>query len=293
MLFFLHFFLDLSQIYNTLQSAGASLDRITEYLELETPIREAQNPRRPEGGFAGEISFRNVTFAYEETPIIEDLDLDIAAGERFALVGQTGAGKTTVVNLLARLYDVDEGRIALDGIDLREIAGHDLRRTIAVVPQDVFLFDTSIAENIRYGNPKATDEDIHRIARRVHAHDFISRLPEGYETEVGEGGVRLSGGQRQLVSFARAMLADPTALILDEATSSVDAHTEMLIRDALKELLKDRTSLIIAHRFTTLRRADRIGVMEDGGLTAVGTHEELIARSPIYRELLQKQGMAV
>ncbi len=284
---------DLSQVYNTLQSAGASLDRITEYLELETPITEAKEPRRPEGGFRGEISLQHVTFAYEETPVIEDLNLEISAGERFALVGQTGAGKTTIVNLLARLYDVDDGRITLDGIDLREIASRDLRRTVGVVPQDVFLFDTSIAENIRYGKPEATDEEIREIARQVHAHDFISRLPEQYDTQVGEGGLKLSGGQRQLVSFARAMLSDPTVLILDEATSSVDAHTEMLIKDALEILLEDRTSLIIAHRFSTLRRANRIGVLESGRLTAVGTHEELVAKSSIYRDLLQKQGMAV
>lgn len=282
---------DLSQVYNTLQSAGASLDRIVEYLSIEPSITEPRTPRRPEDGFSGEITFDNVTFGYDDTPVIKDLNLQIEAGEVFALVGQTGAGKTTVVNLLARLYDTDEGSVAFDGVDVREMSFSDLRDVVSVVPQDVFLFDASVRENIRYGRPDAGDEEVERAARRVHAHDFIVDLPRGYDTQVGEGGGRLSGGQRQLVSFARALLCDPKILVLDEATSSVDAYTEMLIRRAMEELMQDRTALLIAHRFSTLKRADRIGVMEEGHLQTVGTHEELLEKSPLYRELVERQNV--
>ncbi len=282
---------DLSQVYNTLQSAGASLDRIIEYLSIEPSISEPDDPQIPADGFSGEINIEGVTFAYEETPVIKDLNLHIPAGEVFALVGPTGAGKTTVVNLLARLYDTDEGSVRIDGIDVTQLAFDDLRSVISVVPQDVFLFDASIRENIRYGCPTATDEEVEEAARRVHAHDFISSLPDGYDTQVGEGGDRLSGGQRQLVSFARAILADPKILVLDEATSSVDAYTEMLIRRAMNELMRDRTALLIAHRFSTLKRAGRIGVMQSGRLQEVGTHDELMKSSELYRKLVQKQNV--
>ncbi|MFO8059280.1 MAG: ABC transporter ATP-binding protein [Bacillota bacterium] len=284
---------DLSQVYNTLQVAGAGLDRIWEYMSIEPAVREPEDPVRPEEGFRGGLSFREVSFAYGDEPVIRHLNLEVEAGEVFALVGSTGAGKTTVANLLARLYDVDEGSVAIDGVDLRQIALKDLRDLVAVVPQNVFLFDQSIRENIRYGSPGATDEEVEDAARRVGAHDIISSLPEGYDTQVGEGGMRLSGGQRQLVSFVRALLADPAILILDEATSSVDAYTEMILQEAMEELLSGRTAIIIAHRFTTLRKADRIGVMDGGVLVATGTHEELMDSCDIYRELFEKQKIDV
>ena len=282
---------DLSQVYNTLQSAGASLDRIMEYMFMEPSIVEPEEPETPSEGFAGEIAFEDVTFAYEDTPVVQDLTLKIASGEVFALVGPTGAGKTTVVNLLARLYDADAGSVHIDGVDVTDLAFADLRKTISVVPQDVFLFDTTIRENIRYGRPEATDEEVEQAARSVHAHDFIADMPNGYDTQIGEGGGRLSGGQRQLVSFARALLVDPQILILDEATSSVDAYTEMLIRKAMKKLMEDRTVLLIAHRFATLQRANRIGVMSNGVLQDVGTHEGLMQSSDLYRDLVQKQNV--
>ncbi|MFW5953201.1 MAG: ABC transporter ATP-binding protein [Candidatus Natronoplasma sp.] len=279
---------DMSQVYNTYQSAGASLDRIYEYMSEGSSIKEAEKTKSPEK-IKGEIEFDSVTFSYDEKTIIDELDLKIEAGEIFALVGQTGAGKTTIVNILTRLYDIDEGRIIIDGIDLRKYPKKRLRDVISVVPQDIFLFDTSIKENIRFGRLETSDEEVIEVAKKVHAHDFIEGLPDGYQTRVGEGGVKLSGGQKQLVSFARAMLADPKILILDEATSSVDAYTEVLIQDAMDRLFEDRSVLMIAHRFATLNRADRIGVLKEGKLIDTGTHEELMESNKAYRRLYEKQ----
>ncbi|MFP4001194.1 MAG: ABC transporter ATP-binding protein [Thermoplasmata archaeon] len=279
---------DMSQVYNTYQSAGASLDRIYEYMSEESEIKEAEKTKSPEN-IEGEIEFDDVSFAYDEEKIIDELDLKVGSGEIFALVGQTGAGKTTIVNILTRLYDVDEGLITIDGIDIRNYPKKRLREIISVVPQDVFLFDTSVKENIRFGRPEASDEEVIEVAKKVHAHDFIEGLPEGYETRVGESGVKLSGGQKQMVSFARAMLANPKILILDEATSSVDAYTEVLIQEAMDKLLKDRTVLMIAHRFATLDKADRVGLLKDGELIDTGTHEDLMERNETYRRLYEKQ----
>lgn len=279
---------DLSQIYNTYQSAGAALDRIYEYMSLEPSIKE-EGKYQLTKEVKGQIEFKGVNFGYEEEKVIDDLNLKFNTGEVMALVGPTGAGKTTIVNLLTRLYDVDDGKILIDGIDLRNLSFDFLRKTIAVVPQDVFLFDTSIKNNIAYGKPNATEEEIKEVARQVQAHDFIKDLPQGYETRVGEGGAKLSGGQKQLISFARAMLTDPQILILDEATSSVDAYTEVMIQQAMDKLLEDRTVLMIAHRFATLNKADRIGVLKDGELLDIGNHQQLIKESDIYRELVNKQ----
>ncbi|MFW5788205.1 MAG: ABC transporter ATP-binding protein [Halanaerobiales bacterium] len=279
---------DLSQVYNTYQSAGAALDRIYEYMSIEPSLKELNNPQLPEK-VKGEIEFKGVSFAYEKENVIEDLNFKINSGEVMALVGPTGAGKTTIVNLLTRLYDVDQGQILIDGVDVRELSFEFLRKNISVVSQDVFLFDTSIKNNIRYGKPEAEEKEIIEVARQIQAHGFIKDLPQGYETRVGEGGVKLSGGQKQLISFARAMLTDPQILILDEATSSVDAYTEVMIQEAMDKLLENRTVLMIAHRFATLKKAGRIGVLKDGKMIGLDTHQKLVKENKVYRKLVNKQ----
>ncbi len=283
---------EISQIYNTLQSAGASLNRTMEILSESPEVKEPEQPLTPPGGFCGGLQFQDVSFAYEEEPVLQDIDLQISPGENFALVGQTGAGKTTMVNLLTRFYDPDSGQILLDGVDLRHVSTADLRQVMAVVPQNVFLFDTTIRENIRFADPHADDEQVEAAAARVRADQFIREMPEGFDTTVGEGGSRLSGGQRQLIALSRAALLDAQILILDEATSHVDPHSEMLIRRAMPEILRGRTAFMIAHRLSTLERADHIGIMEDGRLLDVGTHEELIHSSALYRDLVKRQSSA-
>ena len=280
---------ELSMVYNTFQAAAASLDRIADYMARRPELAEPAQPVRPKGGFEGSITFETVTFGYGDEPVLHDLSLGVNAGETIALVGPTGAGKSTIARLLARLYDVREGAVRIDGIDVRQIGSVDLRRLVTVVPQDVFLFADTVRENIRYGDPQASDEEVEAAARRAQAHDFIIRPPKGYDSQVGELGAMLSGGQRQLIAFARALLADPRILVLDEATANVDAYTETLIQSALDEIRRDRTTLIIAHRFSTLRKADRIVVVEDGRIVGQGSHEELIAGNPVYRRLYQRQ----
>jgi ATP-binding cassette subfamily B multidrug efflux pump len=280
---------ELSLVYNAFQSAAASLDRIADYMGREPQVPEPAQPRRPEGGFEGGIAFQNVSFGYGPERVLHSLDLRVGAGETVALVGPTGAGKSTVAKLLARLYDVDEGIVRIDGVDVRQVAASDLRRLIAIVPQDVFLFADTIRENIRYGDPYASNEEVEAAARRAQAHRFIADLPRGYDTPVGELGATLSGGQRQLIAFARALLADPRVLVLDEATANVDAFTEALIQLAMDEIRRDRTMLIVAHRFSTLRQADRIVVLEDGRIVGEGSHEALIASNPTYQRLYRRQ----
>ncbi|MGC9468837.1 MAG: ABC transporter ATP-binding protein [Anaerolineae bacterium] len=280
---------ELSLVYNTFQAAAAALDRILDYLNREPTVTEPAEPERAEGGFEGGVAFEGVTFGYDEDVVLKDIDLRVRTGETIALVGPTGAGKSTLAKLIARLYDPEEGSVRIDGIDLRQIASDDLRRLVTIVPQDVFLFADTIRENIRYGDPKASDEEVEEAARRAQAHDFIMRLPKGYDSQVGELGAMLSGGQKQLVAFARALLADPRVLILDEATANVDAYTEALIQKAMDEIQQDRTTIIIAHRFSTLRKADRIVVVEDGRIVGEGTHEQLIADNPTYQRLYQRQ----
>jgi ATP-binding cassette subfamily B multidrug efflux pump len=282
---------ELSQVYNTFQAAAAGLERIYEYLTTTPLVRESPQPQRPTGGFRGEVVFTAVSFGYEgrEEEVVKDLNLQIRAGEAVALVGHTGAGKSTVARLLTRMYDVEAGSITIDGVDLRDLSFADLRRVVGRVSQDVFLFNGTIRENIAYGKPGAMEEEIDRALKSIYADKVFAALPHGLETRVGEGGVMLSGGQKQLVAFARVLLAGPRVLILDEATSSMDAYSEALIQKGLERLRAERTCLIIAHRFSTLQMVDRICVLEGGRITDMGTHAELSRRNALYRNLYLKQ----
>jgi len=281
---------ELSQIYNVYQSAAASAERIHRYLEIEPTIKDPENPVQFSQPVSGQITFDAVTFGYSpQRPVIHGISTEISPGDVVAIVGPTGAGKSTMAKLLARLYDPQEGQIRIDGIDLKRFKVEDLRKIVMIVPQEVFLFNGTIADNIRYGDLKASDSMVVEAAIKAHADPFIKQLPLGYNTQVGEAGMLLSGGQRQLIAFARAVLSNRPILVLDEATSSVDAATEVLIQKALETLLQGRTSILIAHRFTTLRKANRIMVMDEGRLVATGSHEELITESTLYRNLYEKQ----
>ena len=279
----------LGNLYNQLQSALAGAERVFEIIdeEPELPDRaDAVELTRVEG----EVDYDHVDFGYEEgVPVIKDVSLEAWPGRTFALVGPTGAGKTTLVNLLTRFYDVDEGSISIDGIDIRDVKKESLRQQLGIVLQDNFLFSESVMENIRYGRLDATDEEVVAAAKMANADQFIRRLPEGYQTELTERGENLSQGQRQLLSIARAILADPAILVLDEATSSVDTRTEMHIQEALLRLMEGRTSFVIAHRLSTIRDADRILVVRDGRIIERGNHEELLAKRGFYYELYTSQ----
>src|SRR5690349_4389997 len=275
----------LSQLYNTFLSATAALDKIMGVLDEEPEIVDRPGARDL-GRIEGHVRFEGVRFAYGRgEEVLHGIDLDVPAGTTVALVGHTGAGKSTIAKLLARFYEPTAGRITIDGADLNDVTQSSLRRQLGIVPQEGFLFAGTVAENIAFGRPDATPEQIVRAAQTVGAHDFILRLEDGYETQLGERGSRLSLGQRQLVAFARALLADPRILILDEATSSVDIGTERTIEGALRTLLADRTSFVIAHRLSTIRDADLIVVLEHGQVVEQGSHEELLARRGLYTSL--------
>ncbi len=268
---------EISQFYNTFQSASAALEKLSGVLEEEPAVPEPIKPVRITDA-QGALRLDHVRFEYvADRPVLPDLDLDVPAGMTLALVGTTGAGKTTLAKLVSRFYDPNDGRITLDGVDLRDITEDDLRKAVVMVTQENFMFNGTVADNIRFGKPEATMDEVVQAAQAIGAHDFITALPQGYDTDVANRGGRLSAGQRQLVAFARAFLADPAVLILDEATSSLDVPSERLVQRALRTILAERTAIIIAHRLSTVEIADRVLVMEHGRIVEDGTPTDLIA----------------
>jgi ATP-binding cassette subfamily B protein len=282
----------ISEVIGDLQRAAGATERLFELLAVEPAIRAPLNPVPLPDPSTGAIAFEHVTFHYPSRPdhaALADFSLDVRAGEKVALVGPSGAGKTTVLQLLARFYDAQSGSVKLDGVDIAQADPREVRKRLALVPQDPVIFAASVAENVRYGRPDASDGDVRAACVAAFADEFVARLPNGYDTFLGERGVRLSGGQRQRLAIARAVLADRPLLLLDEATSALDAESERAVQLALERLMIGRTVLMIAHRLATVRHADRIAVMEDGRIVAIGPHDALLRDSPLYARLASLQ----
>ncbi|MGN0374920.1 MAG: ABC transporter ATP-binding protein [Butyrivibrio sp.] len=282
---------NLASYYNKLVTNISAAERVFDIMDTPAEVTDAEDAKElPD--IEGKVDFHNVSFAYPDEPenyVLHNVSFTVAPGETVALVGPTGAGKTTIVNLISRFYNATEGKVTVDGYDLNEVTLESLRRQMGVMTQENFLFSGTIKDNIRYGRLDASDEEIIAAAKAVNAHDFIMKMEKGYDTEISERGARLSIGQRQLLAFARTMVSNPRILILDEATSSIDTHTEILVQQGIESLLKNRTSFVIAHRLSTIKNADRIFVIDDGGIRESGTHTELMAQKGAYYDLYQAQ----
>ena len=282
----------LSEIWGELQRAAGATERLMELINAEDDIKDPAQPKTLAQPVQGAISFEGVTFHYPtrpDTAALAGIDLQVRPGETLALVGPSGAGKSTILQLLMRFYDPSQGAVRIDGVDLRDMARADFRKSIAMVAQDPVIFAASARENIRFGRPEATDAEVEAAARAAAAHDFIMAQPEGYDTFLGKRGVMLSGGQKQRIAIARAILRDAPILLLDEATSALDAQSERLVQAAVEELAKGRTTLVVAHRLATVKQADRIAVFDQGRIVAIGSHDELVAQGGLYAKLARLQ----
>jgi ABC-type multidrug transport system fused ATPase/permease subunit len=280
-------------VFTTWQAAMAGGERVLRILNIDPAIKDKEDAIELEA-VRGEVGFEDVSFRYlEDTPVLENVSFTIEPGATVALVGPTGAGKTTIASLMTRFYDIKQGRILIDGTDIRDVTLDSLRSQLGMVPQEPFLFTGTVDYNIRFGKPDATDEEVIAAAKAANAHDFITSLPDGYKTEILEGSANLSLGQRQLICLARVILAQPKILVLDEATSSVDLRTEGLIQEVMDNLMEQRTSLVIAHRLATVHRADLILVIQDGRIVERGTHDELVALNGLYAHLYETQFLSV